>query len=257
MPTISVVMIVKNEAHHLAACLDTVKDWADEIVVLDSGSTDETKQIALSYGAKWYEHSDWQGFGKQRQRAQNKATGDYVFWIDADERVTPPLQQSVLAAVAQDLPDTVYRVGRLSEVFGRQIRHSGWYPDYVVRLYRRDFTTYGNDLVHESVVLPPNTQIKTLNGELQHFTYSDLHQYLLKSVQYSEAWAQQRFEQGRRVSLTSAFIHAFAGFFKMYILKKGFSDGKQGLLLAALSSYSIFAKYASLWVKHINKKAVP
>ena len=114
MPTISVAMIVKNEAHHLTSCLDTVKDWVDEIIILDSGSTDDTQRIAEQYGAKFYQNIDWPGFGKQRQLAQQHVTSDYVLWLDADERVTPELRQSIQNAIAQDAPNTAYKIPRLS-----------------------------------------------------------------------------------------------------------------------------------------------
>lgn len=250
MPTISVAMIVKNESQELAACLETVKDWVDEIVILDSGSQDNTQEIALSYGAKWYENTNWQGFGKQRQLAQRYVTSDYILWLDADERVTPDLKAAILQAVSLDEQNAVYQIGRLSEVFGREIRHSGWYPDYVVRLYRKELAQYNEALVHEKVVFAPTIEVKTLNGDLLHFTYKNLHQYLQKAANYSEAWATQRFTQGKKTSLSSAILHALNSFVKMYLLKKGFLDGKQGLLLAILSSYSVFSKYANLWVKH-------
>ena len=170
MPTLSVAMIVKNEAQDLAACLDTVKGWVDEIVILDSGSTDETAQIAEQYDAKFYVNADWQGFGKQRQLAQQYVTSDYVLWLDADERVTPELKHSILQAVKNDEQNTVYKIGRLSEVFGRQIRHSGWYPDYVVRLYRTTFAKYGDELVHEKVHFPKEANVKKLTGDLLQYS---------------------------------------------------------------------------------------
>ena len=165
MPTISVAMIVKNEAADLAQCLDTVKDWVDEIIIVDSGSTDNTQEIAEQYGAKFYSHPDWPGFGKQRQRAQQYVTSDYVLWLDADERVTPKLRESIQQAVQQDAPNTVYDIPRVSEVFGREIRHSGWYPDYVVRLYHTNYAGYNDSLVHEKVVYPENTKVQKLTGE--------------------------------------------------------------------------------------------
>lgn len=247
MPTISVAMIVKNEAQDLAACLDCVKDWVDEIVILDSGSEDQTKEIALRYGAKWYENTDWQGFGKQRQLAQQYVTSDYVLWLDADERVTPELKAAILQAVKNDAPNTVYKIGRLSEVFGRQIRHSGWYPDYVVRLYRTDFAGYGDELVHEKVHYPSNAKVEKLHGDLLHFTYKDIHHYLVKSAGYAKAWAIQRQQAGKKATLLQGISHALATFCKMYLLKAGFLDGKQGLLLAILSAHSTFVKYADLW----------
>ncbi len=247
MPTISVAMIVKNEAQDLALCLDTVKDWVDEIVILDSSSSDNTKEIALNYGAKFYENTDWQGFGKQRQIAQRYVTSDYVLWLDADERISPTLRQSILDVVAQNRENTVYQLPRISEVFGREIRHSGWYPDYVVRLYRTNYAQYGDELVHEKVHYPANTKVEKLKGDLQHFTYKSLHHYLVKSAGYAKAWADQRQAKGKKATLWQGISHAIGCFVKMYILKAGFLDGKQGLLLAILSAHSTFVKYADLW----------
>lgn len=247
MPSLSVAMIVKNEAQDLAACLESVKGWVDEIVILDSGSSDNTKQIALEYGAKFYENLDWQGFGKQRQLAQQYVTSDFVLWLDADERVTPALKQSILQAVENNLPNTLYKLPRLSEIFGRQIRHSGWYPDYVVRLYPTRLAQYGDELVHEKVHYPAGSRIEKLQGDLLHFTYKDIHHYLVKSAGYAKAWAMQRAKQGKKASLGQGISHAVGCFIKMYFLKAGFLDGKQGLLLAILSAHSTFVKYADLW----------
>lgn len=247
MPTLSVAMIVKNEAQDLAQCLDTVKDWVDEIVILDSGSQDRTEEIALAYGAKFYQHTDWQGFGKQRQLAQQYVTSDYVLWLDADERVTPELRQAIINAVQQNRAETVYQIGRLSEVFGRQIRHSGWYPDYVVRLYPTHYAQYGDELVHEKVHFPKNAKVEKLAGDLLHFTYKDVHHYLVKSAAYAKAWATQRANAGKKATLFQGVTHAVGCFVKMYLLKAGFLDGKQGFLLAVLSAHSVFVKYADLW----------
>ncbi len=249
MPTLSVAMIVKNEAQDLAQCLDSVKDWADEIVILDSGSTDETEQIARRYGAKFYQHTDWQGFGKQRQLAQQYVTSDYVLWLDADERVSDELRHSIQQAVQQNQLNAVYQLPRLSEVFGRQIRYSGWYPDYVVRLYQTQFAKYGDELVHEKVHYPATAEVKKLNGDLYHYTYKDIHHYLVKSASYAKAWATQREAQGKTASLFDGVTHALGCFVKMYLLKAGFLDGKQGFLLAVLSAHSTFVKYADLWVR--------
>ena len=249
MPTLSVAMIVKNEAQDLAQCLDSVKDWVDEIVILDSGSADETEQIARRYGAKFYQHTDWQGFGKQRQLAQQYVTSDYVLWLDADERVSDELRHSIQQAVQQNQLNAVYQLPRLSEVFGRQIRHSGWYPDYVVRLYRTQFAKYGDELVHEKVHYPATAEVKKLNGDLYHYTYKDIHHYLVKSASYAKAWATQREAQGKTASLFDGVTHALGCFVKMYLLKAGFLDGKQGFLLAVLSAHSTFVKYVDLWVR--------
>lgn len=153
--TLAVALIVKNEAQNLAACLDSVAGWVDEIVILDSGSTDATEQIARRYTQAFYTSSDWPGFGPQRQRAQTHVTADWILWLDADERVTPELRASI-QAVLQNPPDnTIYQVARLSWAFGQFIRHCGWYPGHVERLHPRGLTQYDNALVHESLVLPP------------------------------------------------------------------------------------------------------
>ena len=215
MPTLSVAMIVKNEAQDLAACLETVKGWVNEIVILDSGSTDETLQIAERFDAKVYINTDWQGFGKQRQLAQQYVTSDYVLWLDADERVTPELQASILQAVENN-------------------------------------EQYGDELVHEKVHYPKNAQVKKLKGDLLHFTYKDIHHYLVKSASYAKAWAIQRANAGKKASLMDGVTHALSCFVKMYLLKAGFLDGKQGFLLAILSAHSTFVKYADLWNRTRN-----
>lgn len=254
MPTLAVALIVKNEAQELPFCLNSVKDWVDEMIVLDSGSTDGTQAIAQSYGAKVYSNTHWPGFGKQRQLAQTYIKSDYVLWLDADERVTPELKAQIQAAVASDESHTLYQLNRLSEVFGKKIHHSGWYPDYVTRLYRTKDTQYDDSLVHESVVVPAGFTLKKLDGHLLHYTYKTLHQYLNKSASYAQAWAEQRAAKGKKASLWDACSHAFARFFRMYLLKRGFMDGKHGFLLAVLSAHSVFVKYAELWIKTSTKR---
>ncbi len=254
MPTISVAMIVKNEEHELAQCLDSVKDWVDEIIILDSGSTDNTPEIARQYGAKFYQHTDWQGFGRQRQIAQQYVTCDYVLWLDADERVSDELRQSIQAAVNANLDNTAYQICRLSEAFGKQIRHSGWYPDYVLRLYKTQSAQYGDELVHEKVHLPQNTTVKKLDGDLYHYTYKTVHQYLSKVAHYSQAWAEQKAAKGKKTSVTQCVTHSLGCFVRMYILRAGFPDGKQGFILAVLSAFSVFAKYANLWILNLKNR---
>lgn len=255
MPTLSVAMIVKNESQDLAACLETVKDWVDEIVIVDSGSQDNTQQIAEKFQAKFYRHTDWQGFGKQRQLAQQYVTSDYVLWLDADERVTPELRQSIQQVISQPPTDTVYQIGRLSSVFGREIRHAGWYPDYVVRLYPTAFAHYGDELVHERVHYPHHAQVEKLHGDLLHFTYKSIHHYLVKSAGYAKAWADQRQRNGKKASLFQGITHGITCFLKMYLLKAGFLDGKQGFLLAVLSAHSTFVKYAELWEREQSRSS--
>jgi (heptosyl)LPS beta-1,4-glucosyltransferase len=247
--TLSVVLIVKDEAANLEACLETAV-WADEIVVLDAGSTDETVEIARRYTDKVFIADDWQGYGVQRQRAQSHASGDWILMLDADERITPELWQSIKQVVQADKRSSVYAVPRLSWVFGRYIRHSGWYPDYVTRLYPRERAAYGDERVHEKLHYASEMAEGRLTGDLLHYTYRDLNHYLVKSAHYAEAWATQRYEKGKKASLLQAFIHGVGCFVKMYLVRAGFLDGRQGLLLALLSAHSTFVKYADLWVRY-------
>ena len=246
---LAAILIVKNEAKHLAACLDSLHQWVDEIIILDAGSTDATATIAKTYTPHFFVQAQWQGFGIQRQIAQSYATADWVLWIDADERVSPELRSSILQAIQQPPSTTLFAMPRRSWVFGRFINHSGWYPDHVIRLYPRTLTQYNAALVHEKVELPAQAKVDYLSGDLLHFTYDNLQHYLTKSAHYADLWATQRATKGKSSSISQGIAHALACFIKMYVLKAGFLDGKQGLLLALLSAHSTFCKYADLWIK--------
>ena len=250
--TIGVLMIVKNESDHLAACLDTVKGWVDEIVIIDSGSTDQTKEIALLYTDKYYENKDWPGFGKQRQIAQSYMSSTWVLPLDADERVTPELKESILNAVKSNDQSKAYKIDRLSKAFGKFIQYSGWNPDWVVRLYPRKKASYNNALVHEKVELN-GLKVSPLNGKLLHYTVEELSQYTTKTALYMKSWADQR-EGKKKSSLSKALSHGFFRFIKMYFIKRGFLDGRHGLLLAILSANTVFTRYADLWLRDYTKK---
>ncbi|UYF99984.1 glycosyltransferase family 2 protein [Halomonas sp. GD1P12] len=243
---ISAVLIVKNEAHHLRACLETLT-FVDDIAVLDAGSQDETLAIAREFTDNVSVEADWQGFGVQRQRAEALARGDWILMIDADERVTDELRESILKAVENG--PAVYSLPRLSWCFGRFIRHSGWYPDRVLRLYPKGEASYNAALVHEKLVVPDSLKVLPLGGDLLHYTYRDVRHYLEKSAHYADAWAEQRAARGKSASLGQGLMHGLGCFLKMYLLKAGFRDGAQGLLLAILSAHSTFNKYAALWVR--------
>lgn len=253
-PLIAAVLIVKNEAANLKACLDTVADWVDEIVIMDSGSTDQTAAIAAEYGANYHNHVDWPGFGRQRQLAQEQVTATWCLWLDADERVTPELKHQILRVCQQGPGRTVYGMSRLNWVFGRYIRHSGWYPDKVWRLYPTILTRYNDALVHEKVIMDDSMSLQMLKGDLIHYPYKDLEHYLVKSARYAKAWADGRIAKGKKGSLLDGAIHALGCFIRMYLLRLGFLDGKVGLLLALLSSHSTFVKYADLWIRTRTSK---
>jgi (heptosyl)LPS beta-1,4-glucosyltransferase len=254
--TLSAVLIVKNEGGQIADCLKTI-EWADEIIVMDSGSTDDTVAQARAQGAKIFVNAEWLGYGIQRQRAQEQASCDWVLMVDADERVTPELAAEIRSGVNGNDQSKVYALPRLSYCFGRFIRHGGWYPDYVVRLYPRDAAAYGDERVHEKVRYDDDMSMVKLRGHLLHFTYRDLQHYLVKSAAYAAAWAEERGARGQRASLLQGVLHGVGCFVRMYVARAGFLDGPQGLLLALLSAHSTFAKYADLWTRGQQKSSGP
>ncbi|MGR6860382.1 glycosyltransferase family 2 protein [Aliivibrio salmonicida] len=251
-PTLAVALIVKNEAKHLQACLETVQGWVDEIVILDSGSTDETESIAHQFTDKFFVNNEWPGFGKQRQLAQQYVTADYVLWLDADERITPELKDDILAAVKANKPNVAYKINRLSSAFGKFIKHSGWSPDWVVRLYNVNDAQYNDALVHEKVSISNHLTVEKLKGRLLHYTYKDLHQCISKTNQYAKAWTDER-EGKKSVGLISALLRAIFSFIRVYFLKKGFLDGKHGFILAWISMNYTFTKYIDLYLRKIHK----
>jgi len=252
-PSIALALIVKNEEEHLDACLRTVVDWVDEIVILDSGSRDQTREVALAYTHKYYVQETWPGFGPQRRIAQTYIQSDYVLWLDADERITPELRDSIEKVLANPKTNTVYAINRSNHAFGRTIRHGGWYPDHVVRLYATGLTQYDDALVHEKVEIPEGVVIQNLSGNAIHYPYKNLGHYLSKSARYARAWADRKKMQGKTATLAQGISHGMARFVKMYLLQAGFLDGRQGLLISLLSTHSVFLKYAQLWLDNLSQ----
>lgn len=248
--SLSVVVIAKNEAELLPDCLRSVV-WADEIIMLDSGSQDNSIAIAESMGAKVFTHTDWQGFGKQRQLAQKHASHDYILMIDADERVTPELRQSIEQVLTAPGNGTVYSFGRRNFFLGRFMRHSGWHPDRVNRLYANYRYYYNDDLVHESLNID-GANVVALSGDLLHLTCRDFFAFQRRQLHYAEEWANQRHQGGERCGYLSILTHTFGAFCKTWLLRAGFLDGKHGLLLAVVNAQYTFNKYAVLWALDHN-----
>jgi (heptosyl)LPS beta-1,4-glucosyltransferase len=246
--SLTVCLIVRNESSNIDDCLESIS-WADEIVVIDGGSSDDTAERARRHGARVESAADWRGFGIQRQRAQALASCDWVLMLDADERVTPALAAEIQDVLRNDDRYCAYTLPRLSWCFGRYIHHGGWYPDHVLRLYPRNRARYNDALVHERVVLDVGMRVESLKNDLLHFTYENMNRYLVKSAQYAAAWAEQRQRRGRKASLLQGIYHAIGCFLRMYVFRLGLLDGRAGLLLALLSAHSTFVKYADLWVR--------
>jgi glycosyltransferase involved in cell wall biosynthesis len=241
--SISVILITKNEAERLPRCLESVRDIADEIIVLDSGSTDATQEIARRYTDKVYSSPDWPGFGPQKNRVLDYATGDWVLSLDADEWLTPELAAEIRTILRNPVAE-VYEVPRLSSFCGRPMRHSGWWPDHVARLFRRGAARFSNDLVHERLVFS-GVAIR-LKNPLRHETYRNLDEMLVKLNRYSTDGAQNHLNHGKRGGLSKAIGRGLWAFVRTYFIRAGFLDGREGFLLAVANAETTYYRYLKL-----------
>jgi glycosyltransferase involved in cell wall biosynthesis len=243
MATLSVVTIALNEERNIEACLASVH-WADELLVVDSGSTDRTVELARKYTDRVIT-VPWQGYGATKNQALGLVRGDWVLWLDADERVTPELARDIQAVLqAGETPVAAYAMARRAYFLGRWIRHSGWYPARVTRLFRRSAGRFTERNVHEQLVV--DGPVAVLGNDLLHFTDPDLHHYFAKFNRYTTLAAEDLDAAGRRWSPADLLLRPWFQFFKMYILRLGFLDGMEGCILAVVSSAYVFVKYAKL-----------
>lgn len=239
---LSVTVITLNAGESLRACLQSVR-FADEIVVLDSGSTDQTVQIAVSCGARVEQHA-WLGFGRQKQRAVELATHDWVLAIDADEQVSDALQASITATLAAPRHH-VYAMARCNRFLGRWLRHGEGYPDWNTRLFDRRHARWSDDAVHERVVT--SSEPGRLQGDLLHDSAQTLEHYLAKQDRYTTLAARQIVEAGRRVTLVQLVLSPLVRFARFYLVRGGFLDGTPGLIHIAIGCWTSFLKYAKAW----------
>ena len=246
-------MVTKNEANNIEACLRSVH-FADQVVVLDSGSTDETIQLAESLGAQVSVNSDWQGFGAQKNRALALANSQWVLSIDADERLSAELQSEIQKVLENPLADA-YCFPRLSSYCGQYIRHSGWYPDHVTRLFRRNAARFSDDIIHEKLVV--NGQVRQLRSQLLHESFQNFESVLDKIDRYSTAGAQSLLGKGRTSSFPKALGHGLWAFIRTYFLQMGFLDGWMGLAIAISNAEGTYYRYLKLWLLLQDQKASP
>ncbi|MGZ5058144.1 MAG: glycosyltransferase family 2 protein [Methylobacter sp.] len=238
---LSAVIITKNEAGHIACCLESIS-WVDEIIVLDSGSEDDTVAICRQYTDKVYQ-TDWPGFGIQKQRAVDKACGDWILSIDADEVVSQELRLEIENALRQEHYNG-YEIPRLSSYCGRQMRHGGWWPDYVLRLFRRDCGRFTDAVVHERIIV--QGQIGQLTSPLLHDAFVDLNEVLHKVNSYSTLGAALLYQRGVRSSLSKAIFKGIWTFIRTYWIKAAVLDGRQGLMLSISNAEGAYYKYLKL-----------
>lgn len=239
---LTVTVITRNEAAHIVPALQSVA-WADEIVVVDSHSTDDTVALARPHATR-VEVRDWPGYGAQKNHASESAANDWILSIDADERVTPELAAEIRELLAGEPPARGYRIPRVTYYLGRWIRSTDWYPDYQLRLFDRRAGRWNGRRVHESVELQGAPG--RLRHDLQHYAYRDISHHLATIDRYTTLAAEQAFADGRRTSALAAFVHAKLAFLRNFILRHGFTDGSVGLVVSTLNSYYVFLKLAKL-----------
>jgi len=249
-PKLSVAVITRDEEPSIRACLESVS-WADEIVVLDSGSTDATVEICRSLGAI-VEITDWRGFGVQKNRAIERCRNEWILSLDADERVTTTLRTEIELGLAAPGNNVAFRIPRLSSYCGRQMRHGGWWPDYVARLFRRSHARFSDDLVHERLVA--DGAIGTLTQPLAHEAFVSLEEVLDKMNRYSSAGAQRLLAAGANGSVTRAVGHGLWAFVRTYLLRAGFLDGREGFMLAVSNAEGTYYRYLKLMLLNSERK---
>ncbi len=247
MEKLSVVIITKNEEKNISRTLESVK-WADEIVIVDSQSTDRTVEIAVSFGAKIYS-PPWRGYGLAKKEAVNRATHSWILSIDADEVVTGDLKEEINSLLESENQKVGYYIPRLTNFLGKWIKHSGWYPDYVLRLFNKEFGNFNENVVHEAVVVSGETGY--LKNDLLHYSYPNLEEYFNKYNRYTTIGAEELYKKEKKASIFEIVIKPFIAFIKHFIIKAGFLDGVEGFLVSFLSATAVMVKYAKL--RRLNK----
>ncbi|MCO5332613.1 MAG: glycosyltransferase family 2 protein [Pyrinomonadaceae bacterium] len=242
---ISAVIIVKNEELHIGGLCETIP-WVDEIVIVDSDSTDRTVEIARQYTANIF-NREFRGFKDKHEFADAQATGDWIFWLDADERVTPELAASIqkLRSVPDEKLLNGYKVRRKAFYLGRWIEHSGWYPDMQMRFYRKAGSYWDGVAPHQSARV--QGKLGVLDGELLHFTKQDIAEHHHVTGFYAALAAEFNAKNGRRAGFVSIFFKPIFAFLRVYFVRLGFLDGIQGLIIAYMVAHGVFLKNAQLW----------
>jgi glycosyltransferase involved in cell wall biosynthesis len=251
VPRLSLIVIARNEEASIARCLRSAA-FADEMVVVDNGSSDKTVEIARALGARVIETADWPGFGPQKNRALDAATGDWVLSLDADEWVGPPLAAAIKEAIAK--PDVAdgYEMPRRSRFCGRVVRHCGWWPDRVTRLWKRGRGRFADVTVHERLIV--DGRIARLNEPIEHDAIADLADARDKARRYAAAAAAQLAAQGKRSGRAKAALRALGAFLRTYVWRLGFLDGVTGWRVARYNADYTFRKWAQLGALRTDQK---
>lgn len=247
-PKISATVITKNEEKHIAACLRSLQ-WADEIVVLDSGSDDRTVEIAREFTDKVFVEQ-WRGMGLQKNRAAELAQGPWIVSLDADERVPPELAREIRQAIGKGKPAT-YTVRRKNMYQGKWVRHCGWWPDWVKRVFRKEDAQFSLDVIHDSI--QTTSRVKKLKNPIIHYSFDSPEDFLNRTCSYAHHQARELFRNGRKATIWTALSHATFTLLHTYITRLGFLDGTAGLLISVSNFVGVFYRYMML--RHLNLNA--
>ncbi|PKK84916.1 MAG: hypothetical protein CVT49_01815 [candidate division Zixibacteria bacterium HGW-Zixibacteria-1] len=242
MSKISAVIITKNEEANIERCLKSV-DWVDEIIVVDTDSTDKTRRIATEAGARVFQ-VEWQGFGHAKGFGVEKASHDWILSIDADEEIGERLASEIKGVIASDRAENGFEIPRRTSFLGRWIKYSRWYPDYVLRLFKKNSGRFNDSLVHEKVMIEGS--IGRLANPILHYSYPDIDTYFIKFEKYTSLAAQELYNKGKRFHLAALIFKPIASFFRHYVTGLGFLDGVEGFLIAVLSAFGVVTRYVKL-----------
>ncbi len=245
---ISASVIVYNEEDNIVELCKSL-DWADEIVIVDSNSSDRTVELAKEFTDEIFQH-EFKGYKDKHKFADAQTTGDWIFWIDADERVTPELRESIahLRKLDDDVLPDGFRIARKTFYLGRWIRFCGWYPDYQMRLYRKSESFWDGVSPHETARV--KGRFETLSGELLHYTKRDLSDYHRVLERYASLAAEYKVENGSTTGAASMFFGPVGAFLRTFILKQGFRDGTRGLIISMFTAYGVFLRTAKVWERN-------
>lgn len=251
MTPFSVVIITFNEEKNIGRCLESVKGIADEIIVVDSLSTDATKAICAAHGVTFIEQP-FLGYAEQKNFALNRASHDYVLSLDADECLTEELRKSILAEKQKGFTFDCYRMNRLSSFCGQWIKHGTWYPDRKIRLINRKKGQWGGVNPHDKIVMQEGSSMKQLRGDMLHYTYDTIDQIMDQTNKFTTIQSKAMYERGKRANLIKIVINPLVAFISGYFIKLGFLDGYNGFIIARYASHATLAKYSKLL--HLQRK---
>lgn len=249
MAKISALIICLNEAEKIADCIQSLQAVADEILVLDSFSSDQTPQTCQNLPKVHFVQHQWLGYGKMKNHGHELAKHDFILSLDADERLDKELQAAILKVKPHLIAEQAFSFNRLTQYCGQWIYHSGWYPEWKIRLFHRKNAFWEGDIHERLKFKSPHTKVQKLSGHCLHFTIESLSGHLMQVDKYSSIWAETAYQNHRKLPFFLAFLKAIVKFWKIYLFKKGFLDGKRGLMIATVSAFAVLLRSFKLALK--------